>query len=578
MRISKSIPGGFLILVLLGILAANVLGQSPVCTYTFSAGGFSFPAAGGTASLSITPSSNTCSWSVSGISSWIAFTSAVSGTGPGVVTFQVGANSGGDLSGSFVIAGTTFIVEQQAATLQNLSFIGSMPHVAAEGGWHTSFTLVNKGTTSSTARLNTFLDSVPQSPVLITLPQQPSLGPIQGLSLDQTIAPNASFLVQESGSASVPWVVGSAQLSATTPSVDGFAIFHFDPSQQEAVVPLTLGAAGSYILAFDNTNGVATGVAVASVSTLTSSIPVIIRDDQGNQLVTDFLQLPANGHTSYVLAQQYPATANVRGTIEFDAPSGAQISALGIRYTPPGTLTTIPSLSNVGTNGGYMAYLTSAAGWQTTFVLVNTGTASASATLSFFDPTGKPLSLPLTYLQSGANTTATSLTQTLAARASLWVLTTGPSGAPLLTGSVQLTTNGNVSGYEIFRDTVTGQEAVVPIETRADSKGYILAFDNTNGTATGVAVSIASQFANEVPVVVRDDQGNLLVTGTGFVGLQANGETAFNMASTFPSTANIRGTIEFDLPPNSPAGTGISVLGIRIPQSLTLTTLPPLAK
>ena len=67
---------------------------------------------------------------------------------------------------------------------------------------------------------------------------------------------------------------------------------------------------------------------------------------------------------------------------------------LGIRFTPPNNaLTTIPPLANVGTGGGSIAHLASGGdGWQTTFVLVNTGTSAAQATLSFFDDqTGAPL-------------------------------------------------------------------------------------------------------------------------------------------------------------------------------------------
>ena len=41
---------------------------------------------------------------------------------------------------------------------------------------------------------------------------------------------------------------------------------------------------------------------------------------------------------------KYPATAGHRGTIEFDAPSGAQIGALGIRIPIAHTFTTLPGL------------------------------------------------------------------------------------------------------------------------------------------------------------------------------------------------------------------------------------------
>ena len=205
--------------------------------------------------------------------------------------------------------------------------------------------------------------------------------------------------------------------------------------------------------------------------------------------------LSISGHTSFVLSDPtlgFPVTADKRGTVEFDTPAGGRISVLGLRFTPPNNaLTTIPALANVGTEGGSIAHLASGGdGWQTTFVLVNTGTSAASATLSFFDDqTGAPLSLPLLFPQSGDGTTtmAPSYTKTLAAGATLVIVS---SGAPqLLTGSAQLTTTGNVSGFVIFRH--NDQEAVVPLESR-NANAYLIAFDNTNGTATGIALNAVS--------------------------------------------------------------------------------------
>ena len=46
-------------------------------------------------------------------------------------------------------------------------------------------------------------------------------------------------------------------------------------------MPLETGSAKSYILAFDNTNGLATGVAVANSSAASATIPVKLRDDTG---------------------------------------------------------------------------------------------------------------------------------------------------------------------------------------------------------------------------------------------------------------------------------------------------------
>jgi hypothetical protein len=48
-----------------------------------------------------------------------------------------------------------------------------------------------------------------------------------------------------------------------------------------------------------------------------------------------------------LVTDKYPATVKIRGTIEFDKPANAQISALGIRI-PTGaahTYTTLPALA-----------------------------------------------------------------------------------------------------------------------------------------------------------------------------------------------------------------------------------------
>jgi hypothetical protein len=269
----------------------------------------------------------------------------------------------------------------------------------------------------------------------------------------------------------------------------------------------------------------------------------------------------------------FPATAGQRGTIEFDTPAGGQISVLGVRTTPPGTLTSIPALANVGPGGGAFPHIAAAKGWKTSFVLVNAGVSAAQAHLNFFDDDGNPLVLPLSSPQSGggAFTAAASVDSTINAGASLVIESKGPDSNPLQTGSAQLTTDGNVSGFAIFRYEPTGQEAAVPLESR-NASSYILAFDNTGGTATGVAISSSSPEAASVPVVIRDDSGAQI--GTGTLALAANGHSAFVLGSQFPVTEGKRGTVEFTAPP----GGQISVLGIRTPLANTFTTLPALTR
>ena len=455
------------------------------------------------------------------------------------------------------------------------SFIGSLPHLAADENWTTSFTLVNKNSTIADAKLNLFSDSGGVLPLLLAEPAQPAVGTFLSAALNQELNANGSLIINTAGPQVPPVQVGSAQLSANQ-AVDGFAIFHHIVTQQETVVPLETRNASSYLLAFDNTGGSVLGVAVANVAAQDASIFVVIRDDSGKQIATSSLAVAADGHTSFVLPTQFPMTANLRGTIEFDTPSGGRISVLGMRFTPPNNaLTTIPALANVGTSGGSIAHIATGNGWQTTFVLVNTGTAAAPFNLNFFADDGTPLALPIGFPQtaSGSTTIASSVSQTLNPGASLLIDSALPLSDPTPTiGSAQLTTSGNISGFVIFRYDPNGQEAVVPLESRT-AGGYILAFDNTSGTATGVAVNSVSAQAADVPVIVRNENGISIATDT--IHLAPNGHSAFTLVTDkYPMTANIRGTIEFD----TPSGGQISALAFRIPISHTFTTLPALAK
>ena len=113
---------------------------------------------------------------------------------------------------------------------------------------------------------------------------------------------------------------------------------------QEAVVPLENRTANAYLLAFDNTAGVTTGVAVNNASAQAATVPFIIRDESGSQINSGSIGLAANGHNAFDLSAQFPMTANIRGTLEFDTPAGGRIGVVGIRTTPKPAFTTLPPL------------------------------------------------------------------------------------------------------------------------------------------------------------------------------------------------------------------------------------------
>jgi hypothetical protein len=214
-----------------------------------------------------------------------------------------------------------------------------------------------------------------------------------------------------------------------------------------------------------------------------------------------------------------------------------------------------------------MAQVASGGGWQTTFTLVNLGTSLAHVQLSFFDDNGNELALPLNFVQSGATQTASTLSKTIAAGATLVILT---EGSTALVGSAQLSTTDSVSGFAVFRYKPTGQEAVVPLETRSASK-YVLAFENMNGVVTGVALATSSSEAAIIQALMLDDLGQPL--GADLINLAGNGHTSFMLTQNYAVTAHHRGTVEFQTISGGP----FCVLGLR-GNGTALTTLPVLEK
>ena len=124
-----------------------------------------------------------------------------------------------------------------------------------------------------------------------------------------------------------------------------YGVLHQMIGNREGIVPLETRNAGAYVLAYDNTGGYATGVALANVSSQAATVNVIIRDDNGGTLQTTSVTVPALGHTSFNLASRNPIADQRRGTVEFQTPAGGQISVLGLRFSPTTAFTTIPPLA-----------------------------------------------------------------------------------------------------------------------------------------------------------------------------------------------------------------------------------------
>ena len=330
------------------------------CTYTINPGGRAFSASGGNGSIAITAGAG-CNWTAASTASWITITGGSSGTGNGNVTCQVVANSGAAQSAPINITAATgnlsFTVEEGAASIAAYTNKGSMAHLAVAGSWTTIYTLANTGSAAAQMRLSFFDSNGNPLALPLTFPQSPNgVGALLASTLDRTINPGAELIIQSTGVVSAPITVGSAQL-LTNGSISGFARFStaFAASIQDAVVPLETRNASGYVVPYENTNGSATGIALANITA--QPVPVTINYRIGGSAGysgdgvldnTETLVVPPMGHMSFNLADRLKDTAGEVGTVEFLTPSAGQISLLGLLFNSTGAFSTLPALVKSG--------------------------------------------------------------------------------------------------------------------------------------------------------------------------------------------------------------------------------------
>lgn len=222
---------------------------------------------------------------------------------------------------------------------------GIFTHAASGGGWTTSFTFLNLSPTANRANLTFWNDDGTPLALPVTFALEPGRSPTTSSSTSFVIPANGVALVKTGLPQDFAAAVGWARLAAP-PGVVGSATFSYHSStglNLEAVVPMETRTPTSFVLPFDNTAELSTGVALANGSeTSLASIEVTARDAAGRQVLLDSISLPVLGHTSFMLADKYPSLIGIVGSLEFHNSSGGGISVLGLLMNQSGSLTSIP--------------------------------------------------------------------------------------------------------------------------------------------------------------------------------------------------------------------------------------------
>ncbi len=199
-------------------------------------------------------------------------------------------------------------------------------HIADGGQWTTSFTLINIDAIPAPYTLSFYDDNG------LSLPLNIVGNPVSVTSVTDSIPIGGSVVVQTGGGPVVRQ--GWANLSTTGGKIAGTAVFRSHLVNRaddfEAAVPLASQVDHRFIIAFDNTSGFVTGIALANPSPFAAQIVVTFRDETGTQIVSRPLSMAAMSHTAFLVDLNYPETAGKRGVVEYNTVN--HIAGLGLRY------------------------------------------------------------------------------------------------------------------------------------------------------------------------------------------------------------------------------------------------------
>jgi hypothetical protein len=181
----------------------------------------------------------------------------------------------------------------------------------------------------------------------------------------------------------------------------------------------------------------------------------------------------------------------------------------------------------------------SAGSWRTTSILANRSSSQASATVSYWNDDGTPLSLSI------QGQTSSQFTYTIPPLGSLRIQTDGSGN--LKTGWALVQADQSLSGMAIYSFFDTGgtfvDEAGAPFSLDFSSMSIFADLQNT--IYTGIALANPNSAAAMVTLTLRDPQSSVI--GTTQFNVPANGHLAKYLSEFFTGAnipANFQGTLD----------------------------------
>lgn len=324
-----------------------------MCTYSISQTNASFSASGGTGSVSVTTQPG-CTWTASSGASWLTITSGKNGTGNGVISYSVSANTNTDArTASSTFAGKVFTVAQSGAATYTIRASASQGGIITPSG---SVTVAQGANQSFTVTPNAgyqvshvAIDGVPQ--------EATSSYTFSNVTKDHTIAAvfsvktytiNASAgsggSISPSGNTSVNH--GANQSYVISPN-NGFTI------ADVIVDGVSQGATGSYIFSNVTSNHTISAVFKVNSFTITASA-----GPGGTISPSESISVPNGGSQTFTIS---PDASHAISDVLVDGSSVGAVSSYTFRnvtgdhtiyalFVPGYTL----SITTSGTGSGHV--------------------------------------------------------------------------------------------------------------------------------------------------------------------------------------------------------------------------------
>ncbi|MCC7154567.1 MAG: hypothetical protein IT161_08335 [Bryobacterales bacterium] len=217
-----------------------------------------------------------------------------------------------------------------------------LPQVVDGANWQTTLIFVNLRSTPNKFSLWLFTDN--GGDMFLDIP---GIGRTDAVSI--TLPPNMSVTIETPGTAG-SLNQGWAYLFSEESSIEigSLTVFRQRVAGRpdfEASVPSVSEFDNRFLLAYDNTKGFTTAMAIANSDTSPISVSATIRDEDDHILGNETFTIGKLSKLTFTLPSRWSSTSNRRGVVEFRA-TGYGASAVGLRFNPGGAFTSFHTLSN----------------------------------------------------------------------------------------------------------------------------------------------------------------------------------------------------------------------------------------